>query len=258
MQITGDGITEFQCKTLTGYKVRQTLALKWLQLASGNWTATDRGASEDIYEADISIRGLESVINAFLDQIQLNRLGSTTPNVISLSGFSASEHIFGENVDHSYTYTATITDMGKRQQVSWKTYTLPMSLRLTGTVYFTGTSSFPTLTWCDPGGEQDEDFTVKKAGSHSGVMAYSDHRSDSGIFDGKFTMLNADYIKLLNYIRTQRSGDFALANTFGVAYPFGKRSINSYPFTCKLIEWEDLGLFGLKYNRVRLKFAEAV
>jgi hypothetical protein len=203
------------------------------------------------------MRGTESVINNILSQLQANRVaGSGTPNQITMTSFASSEKIFGENVNHT-SITATITAMQKRVQASWKGFILELRVRAISPS-FSGSSSFPTLNWCDVGGEQDSDFTVRKSDSYSGVMAYSDHRADSGIFDGTFTLTNANFILLRNYIRNQRGGNFTLANTFGVAYPFGPRSINSYPFTCKLIEWEDLGLEGLKYNKIRLKFAEAV
>jgi hypothetical protein len=258
MQITGDGITQFQFKVMPAYRVLTQLAIKWVQVSSGNWRATDRGAGEDVYEADISMRGTESIINNVIDQIQNNRLaGSGTPNQITMSGFLGSEHIFGENVDHSGSINAVIMSMEKRQQAAWKSYLLSMRVRALIPT-FTGSSSFPTLEWCDVGAEHDADMTIRKNSTYDGTMIYQDHRSDSGIFDGVFTLSNANFILLRNNIRTQRTGDFTLSNTFGVAYPFGKRSANAYPLTCKLIEWQDLGWFGLKYNRIRLRFAEAV
>jgi hypothetical protein len=178
-------------------------------------------------------------------------------NVITMRSFLSSEHIFGENVDHSTTIDGTILEMSKKTQMAWKTYGFNMKIRAIAPG-FTGSSSFPTLEWCDIGGEQDADMAVLKQDTHDGTFAYSDHGSDTGIFEGVFTLTTANIILLRNYIKAQRSGNFTLANTFGVAYPFGKRSAGSYPFTCKLIDWEDLGWFGLKYNRIRLKFAEAV
>jgi hypothetical protein len=259
MLINGAGITEVQCKVVPGYKVNTRLALQWVQLASGNWVATDRGATEDVYEADINVKpDTEAIINNILNQIQLNRVyAGAGANAITLSDFATSEYIFGENVVHT-SVPATILEMPKRVQLTWKTYGISMKVRATGSRTFTGTSSLPVLSWCDTGGEQDEDLTVKKADCYDGTMAYSDHRSDSGVFEGVFTLSTADMVKIRNYIKTQRSGDFTLANTFGVAYPFGPRSIGTYPFTCKLIDWEDLGWFGLKYHCIRLRFAEAL
>lgn len=258
MVITGAGITAVTVKVVPGFKVDTRLALQWIQLASGNWMATDRGATEDVYETDIQVKGdTEAVINNLINQIQLNRVYSGTgANQISLGTFLASEHIFGENVLHSGSITATILEMSKRTQLTWKTYGLNMRLRAIGPS-FTGSSSFPVLSWCDIGGEQDEDMTVLKQDYYDGTMLYSDHQSDSGIFEGIFTLTTANFILLRNYIRNQRGGDFTLADTFGVDFPFGPRSSGSYPFTCKLIEWEDLGWFGLKYHRMRLRFVEA-
>ncbi len=257
MLVNGDGIAEFQFKTHPGYRIDTRLSLKWVQLSSGNWVATDRGTTEDIYEAEVFTTGTESVINNIIDQLQANRIaGSGTPNQITLSSFSTSEKIFGENVNHT-SINATVLNQPKRAQVAWKTYSVSLLLRAISPT-FSGSSSLPTLKYCEVGAEQDADFTIKKSDSHNGTFSYADHRSDSGIFDAVFTLTTANMILIRNYIQNQRGGNFTLADSFGIAYPFGKRSSNSYPFTCKLIEWEDLGLFGLLYNRIRLKFAEAV
>jgi hypothetical protein len=116
----------------------------------------------------------------------------------------------------------------------------------------------PTLANIDPSGKQDAPYGVVSFDSFDGTVTQINHDSDSGIFEGIFTFTTANFIKLRNYIRTRRTQDWTLANTFGVAYPFGPRSDASYPFTAKLIDWEDMGFYGLGYHKARLKFAEAV
>ena len=256
MQISGTGITAFTCKTLPGFKPLTKLAIKWRQLDSGNWVATDRGSGADTYESKISIYGVESVIDNFISQIYSGR--TTGNNQITLSSFATNETIFGENVDHSGSISATILDMPQKQQGSWKGFGLSEILVRAITPSFTGSSSWPSLRYLEPRSEMDADYTITKYDSYSAAMTYLDHRSDAGIFDGTFILKNADLKSARNYIRTQRSGDFTLSNTFGVAKPFGPRSAFAYPGAVKLISWTDLGEYGLLYRRLRLRFAEVV
>lgn len=257
MKINGSAITEFTFKTLLDYQPIQRHAITWTQLSSGNWRATDRGATADAYESRISVYGLESEINNIIDQIQLER--TTGTNQITLSDFSETEKIFGHNVDHSGSITATILEMPKRRQGTFKGWGIAdIYIKYIGTPTFIGLNTMPTLSFCEFGGEADRDYTIQKKQSYTNAMTYQDRDSDSGIFEGIYTLRSADFISMLNYIRTNRSADVALADTFGVAYPFGSRSSGSYPFTVKLIEWEDLGYFGLLYRKIRLRFAEVI
>jgi hypothetical protein len=254
MNISGTGITTFQCKTLPKYKTLQVHALKWINVSSGNWKALDRGAASDYYEAKISIYGVESVINNFCNQIFANRMAGS--NSITLNTFASTEHIFGENVNHSVDITASVMDMPQRRQGSWKGYGLADIHLRASSVAFTGSSAWPTLSYCDIGPAADADYSIRNVDSYTGTISTLDHQCDDGIFEGTFTLANADFITALNYIRLHRGSDYTIANTFGCAYPFGPRSLNSYPYTAKLIDWEDMGWFGLKYNKLRLKFAE--
>lgn len=260
MIINGTGITEFECKTLKGFRTLTNHSLIWRQLASGNWVASDRGAAQDYYEARISIYGVEATINNFINQVYLGRVNGN--NQITLTSFATDEKIFGENVVHT-SITASILEMPQRAQGSLTGYGMAdiyirAIFNATSSDNFTGASTMPTLAYRETGGLLDSDYTIRKMDTYTGTMAYLDHRSDSGVFESVFTFTNADFIKLRNYIRVTRSGDWTLADTFGVAYPFGTRSSGSYPFTAKLIDWEDMGRFGVKHNKVRLKFAEVI
>lgn len=256
MLIAGTGISSFTCKTLPGFQILQRPAIKWVQVESGNWLATDRGAASDVYEARISIYGIESVIDNFINQVYAGRVNGN--NQITLSSFFSDEKIFGENVNYSGTISATILEMPEKQQGSLKGFGLADIYIRAITPTFSGSSSWPSLVNFEPGGELDSSYTIKKMDSYTAALTYIDHRSDIGIFSGVFTLTLADKILALNYIRNQRSGNFTLADTFGVDAPFGTRTSNSYPYTVKLIEWEDLGYFGLKYGKLRLRFAEVV
>ena len=255
MDISGTGITPFTTKVLPGFRPMTKLSIKWRQVSSGNWSGLDRGTGADVNEAKFGIYGKESPINTFIDEIDANR--DADNHVITLSNFFSTEHIFGENVDHSGSITATVLKISRRRQGSWKGWGIDVTVRATAPS-FTGSSSLPTLDCCDIGVRADSNYRINKYDSYQGTMAYLDHQSDSGIFEGIFTLTNANMILIRNYIKTQRTGNFTLADNFGIDYPFGTRSGNSYPFTTKLIDWEDLGWQGLLYHRIRLRFAEVV
>lgn len=256
MIITGSGITEFTAKVLLDYQPLQRFALTWQQLSSGNWAATDRGTTADSYECKISLYGVESEINTFVTEINNSRLYGN--NQITLSDFAETEKIFGHNITHD-TLTATVLDMPQRRRGSFKGWGLAdVYLKLLSTPVFTGLSTMPTLYFSDFGGDADSDYTFNRKESYTNAITYQDKQSDSGIFEANFTLKNTDFINMLNYIRVTRSGNMTLADTLGVAYPFGTRSTGSYPFTVKLIEWADLGYFGLLYRKMRLRFAEVI
>jgi len=255
MDIDGAGITQVTAKILPGFRPLTKHAIVWRQAEDGNWLGVDRGAAEDIYETKISMHGTESVINTFITEMQYNRDGES--NTLTLSDFFSTEHIFGENVDHSGNITATITGWPQRRQATLKGWSVTVTLRATS-VSFTGASSLPTLQYCATGPEAYSDWTINKDFTYEGTAAYSDRQADTGIFQGVFTVTQADAILLRNYIRSQRTGNFTLANNFGIDYPFGPRSGNSYSYTTKLIDWEDMGLVGVNWHRFRLRFAEVV
>jgi len=254
MDISGPGISTFTARVLPGFKPTTRLSLKWRELASGNWAGLDRGSAQDTYETTIGFKEKEAPINNIIDQIKANRDNGS--NVITLSVFNTdTERIFGENVDHDVSISATVLSTERRRQESLNGWGLQMRIRAL-TPAFTGASSFPTLDCVDTGVRADSSYTINKFDSYTGVFSYHDHQSDSGIFEGIFTLTVAKMILLRNFIRTTRTGNFTLSDTFGVDFPFGTRSGNSYPFTVKLIEWEDLGFFGLLFRRIRLRFSE--
>jgi len=217
MDIDGSGITKVTFKTLPAFRPITKLAIKWKQLASAKWYGIDRGADADVYEASCAIYGKEAVINNFLSEIEDNR--DADSHVVTLSNFFANEEIFGVNVDHSGSITATITHISRRNQRTWKGWGVNVTFRATS-VSFTGSSSLPTLSFCDVGVDADKSIMTNKLDTYDGTFSYLDHY-DPATFTGVFTLSDANMILMRNYIRTQRTGDFALADNFGVSYPFG-------------------------------------
>jgi hypothetical protein len=254
MLISGTGIN-VTLKVLPDYKPVTKLAIKWVQAADGNWSGTDRGADSDVYEAVVNTYGSEAYIDSVLSQIEANRRAAS--NVVSLSNFATDETIFGDDVDYSMAISATVKKVGRKRQGSWHGWGVEITFRAISFT-FTGSSSFPTLKWCDVGIDGDGDLTINKDDSFDGTMFYSDHAGDAGTFTGVFTLSRADMVSLRRYIATNRTADYTLNDTFGISKPFGSRSDYQYPFLCKLIGWEDLGALGTKWVRVKLVFAEVV
>jgi len=256
MDVSGTGITLFTQKVLPTFKPKTKLAITWRQLSSGNYAGLDRGDGSDVYEADVGFYGKETAIDKFIDEIEANRTNPS--NVITLDNFfGKGENIFGENFDHSSSISATVLNISRRRQTGINSWGVNVTFRALTNI-FTGSSSFPTLTSCDVGPRADSSRTINKFDTYTGAFSYQDHASDFGTFTGVFTLTSADAVLLRNFIRTQRTGDYTLSDTFGIAKPFGSRSANSYPFTVKLIDWSDLGLFGLQWNKFKLTFAEVV
>lgn len=255
MQISGTGITPFTVKVLPDYRPMTRLSLEWKKLASGNYYATDRGADADIYEADIQIYGKASVIDDFIEQIELNRQAGS--NAITLSNFFSTETIFGENVDHSGSITATVVSFGKKVQARWKSYTLSMRVR-TLSPSFVGSASLPTLQYLEVGYEGDNDLSILKTDTYNNTFTYTDREADAGIFKGTFLFSNADMKLIRNYIRIQRSADISITDIAGVTLPFGNRRQTGYTATVKILDWKDLGRWGLQYQRMSLTLAEVV
>jgi len=255
MNVAGTGITPFDIQVMPDYRPKTQLSIKWRQMADGNWKGTDRGTSADIYDADVRIYGKEAVIDDFIDEIEANRAASA--HALTLSSFEDTEHFFGVDVDHSGSISATILNIGKRTQNTWKGWGLDMTLRAISPS-FSGSSSLPTLGYLDIGAIGDSNYTVNKIDSYDGTFHYLDHDNDIGTFTGTFTLASSDMQKIRRYIATQRTGNFTLADNFGFADPFGSRSPGSYSYTTKLIEWEDLGMWGVHWWKIKLKFAEVI
>ena len=148
MLIAGDGITgTVEVKVKPDFRPITTLALQWFQLDSGNWKAVDRTSAEDTYEAEIRTYGTEATIDSIIDAFEDNRTaGSGTPYVLTLSSFESTEHIFGEDVDHSSSISATVLSIGQKEQRTWKGFGLALRLQALSPS-FTGSPSLPTLQY---------------------------------------------------------------------------------------------------------------
>jgi hypothetical protein len=250
---TETGVT-VQFKADPDFKPDTRLAIEWFKKSDGNYAAVDRGAASDIYECVISTYGTEIYINDICDKINDNRIAED--NVIVLTDFATTEKIFGAEVVYT-SINATVLEMKRRNQGTWKGFGVEMRLRAIAPT-FSGSYVGPVLKYCDVGIDADSDLTIQKYDTNTGTMTYIDSMSDSGLFTGIFTLSDANMIKMRRYLAYARTANWVMTDSFGVAYPFGINSEHSYDFATKIIAWKDLGMFGVKWWRIKLTFAEVV
>jgi hypothetical protein len=254
MYIAGTGITPFQLNILPGFKPETELALKWIQTSNGNYYATDRGASSDVYNCSISTYGKEDEINNFLNEIESNRLSDS--HIFAMYGFNSGEKIFGADIDYSGYLGVTIIEISDRVQKTWKGFRLDLKLRSLSPS-FIGTASFPSLLHLDIGYTGTARLAVNKFDSYTGSFTYADDESNTGIFEGTFFFTDTEMKNARRYIATQRGSNFTISGINGVTYPFGPTR-GTFPITAKLIKWEDMGQAWNDHWKMKLRFAEVV
>jgi hypothetical protein len=261
MIISGTGIiSSLTVKVLPSFTPEFMLALKWNQLASGNWYAVDRGASADYYASNIMLYGKEDVINTFIDAVEANRVQNS--NVLYLSNFSITEHIFGADLDYSGTINATVDTRQamRRTQNSWRGWGLSLRVVALSPLPFKSVSpALPIFRNINIGVDADSDRTLDKEFTYDNIASYDDHVSDYGTFVGDFIFTDTDMAAFRKFMRTNRGADVTIPKLNGIRYPFGRRS-TEYPtnFPVKIIKWEDEKMRDITRWDVKLTLAEVI
>ena len=253
MIVAGGGITPFNAKVKPDFRPMTELALSWRQLSSGNWRATDRGTDADRYGADIRLYGTETNINQFLTELEVNRASGS--HVLLLSGFNATEHIFGADVDHSVQISATVTELGRRAQRTWKGFGVSLKL-VAHSPAFVGTPSLPVFRCLQWGYKGAASFSVNKIESYKGAFTYTDRGADVGLFEGEFEMTDAEMRDFRRYIAGIRGATISISAIDGVDNPFGPRRASGYPYQAKIVRWTDMGMRDVNNWTVQLTLAE--
>jgi hypothetical protein len=273
MLISATGITDFTAKIKPDFKpaYHPDFETKWAQLSSGNWRTTDRGATADYYEAEnVTIYGTESgalgtqSVNAFIANIETNRLQGFGANILFLSTFASNEHIFGADIVHPATNATTIpvsvTEIGRRVQNTWKGWALTCKLRFLGLPSsFAGSPTLPSLRWVPVGYDADSDRTLQLVDSYNNTMYYADPRSDAGTWSGDCMFLDSEMQNLRRFFAVNRGATFSLAGIGGVLYPFGinrHAATGGYPYSVKLKNIEDERMFGVSRWIAKLTIVE--
>lgn len=255
MQIAGTGFTTFQAAVKPKFQVKTKYALNWIAASDGNWLAADRGTAQDVYQTTVTLYKAEAAINTFIDSIEDNRVAGS--HVITLSAFASTEHIFGADVNHSGSISATVLDISDRKQQRWKTYSIRVTLQAIAPT-FSGSSAFPALKFLYPGYTGDSSVDVNKIDSYDGTFAYTERNAGAGFFEGDFIFTTAEMQGLRRFIATNRATAFNLTGINGVTYPFGIRRASGYPYSVRLVEFEDKGMIDVGRWRASMKIVEVV
>lgn len=194
-------------------------AIQWIQDSSGNWNGSDRGADQDVYEAEVVFFDTEANIDALMATLEANREGLT------LSAFATP--IFSPEVDHTGSISATVISMGPRRHLAYASggkggvYDLPVTFRALSPTLLGTSPSLATLK-LQEGFEGDASFEVGKAFTYSQASVYSDHGSDVGRFVGTCRQQTSQIQAILAYLLvTARAASVAVPTLGNVGYAWG-------------------------------------
>lgn len=256
MIISGSGIsTPLRVQIETGFRPVYERALKWAMCSSGKWVASDRGAASDVYSTEIEVTGYESEINDILVNLYNNRIASSgTPNVLTLTDFTETEKIFGEDIDYT-SIDATVTDISERQQRAFSSWSIKIKLQAIAPSFVGSPAGSITLAHWDFEYTGDNEKTITKYDSYNGLYSYMDHSADRGVFKGTAYIRNPDMVTFLRTLATVRA--YPITTTIsGVGFPFGPERPGTWPRNLKYLEVQDMGYWGLHYHRVNIKAVE--
>jgi hypothetical protein len=257
MDMSGTGISgAIKVDIQTNFESSVIYALKWIKLSSGKWTATDRGASSDVYRARISIIGRESYINSIIQAVYDNRIAGS--NELTLSNFSSTEKIFGEDVDHS-SITATVVDMSNRRQISFLVFSVDLTLQAISPSFLGSASGSINFDGIDYSYDAYSTNTITKYDTYTGVFSYIDSRSDTGVFSGIGYLTNSNMQTFRRNLATYR--DAAISTTLnGVDHVFGsiRSNYQDWPKNLIYIDVVDKGYWGLHYHLVQFQAVEDI
>lgn len=254
MNINGDGISLTTVNITEDFLPQTRLAIKWLDVY--NFFGRDNGASQDKYESTIVIYNTETIINTIQTALEANRQASTTPYVLTMSGFASDEQIFGADIDHSGSLTVEVLHFGRRSKVrTISMHYLALTVILKSPS-FVGSNTLPTLHLDTGKVINDSIRYVTKHVSFDNTISTADTaRSDTGIFEGVFIFDDTDMRNFRTYVRSLRTNTFSLTSIPGITYPFGI-SRGTYSFNVNIVDWRDMGRKDFTFWNVRIKFME--
>lgn len=225
-------------------------AIQWIQDSAGYWNGSDRGASQDAYEATAVFSGTEGTINALEANLDYFR------EAIELNNFIAP--LFAPNVDHTGTINAVVLGV-KRTQIQFGNpthiYALEVRFRAIATTLLSTTPSLATLRVQD-GFDASHSYESPKAFTYGQTAVYGDRRSDIGTFEATFSQKTAEVQAILAYLlTTARANSVAFPAALStVAYPWGRT--RGAATNCKVIGFT-LARKNLNRWTLKIKFTEA-
>lgn len=225
---------------------------KWNGIGTGYQSARDFGLEKDIYETRILITDSPAVINSLQTVLNANRKG------IVLSGFNSAEIIFGANVSYAGSINATVTNFGVRQSLyNDVLFDLEIKLRAINPTLLATTPSLAGLRLQEKF-EGDVSTDVTKLFSHNSTPSYLDHKTDAGIFKGRFLQTTEQMKAIRAYLLNVARANAIPFPTMGggIFYPFGANAADSRFQKCNVIAWRDKAL-KLNLWELTIEFAQA-
>ena len=255
MYISGDGISTYHARVKPEFRVDTRLAIKWIKTAAGLYKATDRGYLSDIYESTFELVAKQSEIEQFISAVDNNRIEDVFH--FTMSGFESTEYIFGEDVDYTAGLDVTVLSIGAVLQKSWKVWSVEVKVRSLSPS-FTGTATLPSLKYIRYGEKKTLISTINKYDTYYGDYSYLDHAADVGEFTAEFILPVADAKNLRRYIAAQRGSTISISDTIlpGVSNVWGSTRSTTFPISCKIINWSDVGWWGINNRVISLTLAE--
>lgn len=209
------------------WKNKSSLALDWKEGVDKPY-CVDYSSAYDNYEAEIEFMLKESEAESIITGLEKDRTGT-----IVLSNFNDSEHIFGENVDYSGSINCKLTGNPEWEKESIGVYSLKLNV-VGVNIAFTGSSSFPDLTYLDPVFQGRIDFRdTHVQTSKNNAYAY-DLEKQYGVFVGSFWMNATEYGKVLEWMRVNRSSTLSLSSFGGLSELFGFTDTASFPYIVRV------------------------
>ena len=208
-------------------------AIEWVQDAAGYWNGSDRGASQDVFEAKVTFAGLDATLDSLQSVLQANREG------VTLSSFTTTgQEIFGPEIDYTGSISATVVEIEPRSHHTLnKVSEVGVTFRAISPTKRGTTASLATLR-LQEAWEGDQDWTATKAFAYGQTAYYADHRGDVGRIQATYQQKPAEARAIMAYLlSTARANAVTLPTFPGITYPFGQPR-GSGPFSAKVRSWE--------------------
>jgi hypothetical protein len=192
---------------------------EWVEKSNNKVVTIDRGASSDLYESEIHLRGKFNEINSIYNFLLESR---KVPN-ITMSGVNSCESPFGENINYTGSLNVIILDVEDVKQEALNSFTLSFYMRLVSFPLFVGNDALPSMRCLDV-----KDIRKREWSRHVQVSYFNDNygvEKDNDIIGMEVTtsLSLQDTISILNFHRSKRGTEFiVLPEDWGIKGLYGQ------------------------------------
>jgi hypothetical protein len=224
------------------YKIDTTLDVQYYQLSNGNYTAITRGSDADIYNTSIKTYGTEAYISGVITMLDT---AFNTSGLLTMSGFSSDETLWGDNIDYTAPLSGIVTEYGMLEQNSLNVYSLSLNIRLLDPV-FTGSASLPdfTTSCVSIGYKADIIRSFSISDTYYGSVTLNNMLRDAGMFTGLFNLTRDEVKGLRQWLRLNRTDTTTIIGLNGVSGLFGPVG-GSYHHTVRILDFKEEETFGI-------------